>query len=125
MIAKGVSFSDYPTLKEERAAMKRKGIKKGIVSFLTTAAMVIGSVSGIIPGMSNISTVYAAEVSYDTSNIGLGTGAIHNPVAPSNDGSLWTGSYVYYGKYDGTNPTKYRVLDKASTDFSVGGAACS
>ena len=55
----------------------------------------------------------------------LGTRAISNPVAPNTTGDTdgWTGSYVYYGKYDGTNPTKYRVLDTASTDFGVEGGS--
>ncbi len=53
---------------------------------------------------------------------GLGTGAIGNPVPPADKDTPWTGSYVYYGKYD-TNgddiaePVKYRVLDKATTKF--------
>ena len=47
---------------------------------------------------------------------GLGTGAIENPTEPENDESPWLGNYVYYGKYGGT-PTKYRVLDKASSNF--------
>ena len=34
-----------------------------------------------------------------------------------------SGSYVYYGKYDGENPTKYRVLDKASDKFGVTGGS--
>ena len=50
---------------------------------------------------------------------GLGTGAIKNPDEPLNTDSEWSGSYVYYGKYDGTNPTRYRVLDTQSTDFNT------
>lgn len=52
----------------------------------------------------------------------LGTGAMAPPSVPAID-KPWTGSYVYYGKYDGTNPTKYRVLDKASSDFGVTGGS--
>ena len=53
---------------------------------------------------------------------GLGTGAIGNPVAPADKDTLWSGSYVYYGKYDTdgddiAEPVKYRVLDKATTKF--------
>ena len=58
---------------------------------------------------------------YSAGITGLGTGAITNPTAPSKTTDAWTGNYVYYGKYDGTNPTKYRVLDKASNDFGVTG----
>ena len=57
----------------------------------------------------------------DRNVVGLGTGAIGNPVEPESTDSAWNGSYVYYGKYDGTNPTKYRVLDRASADFGVNG----
>ena len=48
----------------------------------------------------------------------LGTGTISDPKAPESVTSSWIGSYVYYGKYEG-NPTRYRVLDKASDDFGV------
>ena len=58
-------------------------------------------------------TVYA-----DKTITGLGTGAIANPDAQNGGG--W--SYVYYGKYSGS-PVKYRVLDKASTDFGVTGGS--
>ncbi len=64
-------------------------------------------------------TAYGA----DKTITGLGTGAIGNPTVPANENSAWRGSFVYYGKYDGTNPTKYRVLDKASTDFGVSGGS--
>ncbi|MBQ9390573.1 MAG: InlB B-repeat-containing protein [Lachnospiraceae bacterium] len=52
---------------------------------------------------------------------GLGVKAIANPQVAESTQSPWSGSYVYYGKFDGTNPTKYRVLDKASSDFGVNG----
>ncbi len=56
---------------------------------------------------------------------GLGTAIISDPIAPDADSDTegWTGSYVYYGKYDGSNPTKYRVLDRASGDFGVVGGS--
>ena len=52
----------------------------------------------------------------------LGTDAIANPAAPA-DEKAWNGSYVYYGKFGGKDPTKYRVLDKASTVFGVEGGS--
>ncbi len=48
----------------------------------------------------------------DKTVTGLGTGAIGNP--DSTNGGGW--SYVWYGKYGG-NPVRYRVLDKAATEF--------
>ncbi|MBP5605131.1 MAG: hypothetical protein J6X60_06270, partial [Ruminiclostridium sp.] len=47
----------------------------------------------------------------DKTITGLGTGAIANPTSGAGG---W--SYVYYGTY-GDNSVKYRVLDKAATQF--------
>ncbi|MCR5251565.1 MAG: hypothetical protein K6E50_13265, partial [Lachnospiraceae bacterium] len=52
----------------------------------------------------------------------LGNGVLSNPVS-SNETENWDGSYVYYGKYNGEDATKYRVLDKASEDFGVKGGS--
>ncbi|MBP5151562.1 MAG: hypothetical protein ILP13_01455, partial [Lachnospiraceae bacterium] len=68
---------------------------------------------------------FSLEVKADTDKTitGLGTGAITNPAAPTDENSAWSGSYVYYGKYDTNNdntaePVKYRVLDKEATEFN-------
>ena len=53
---------------------------------------------------------------------GLGTGAIINPGSPTTT-APWRGSYVYYGKYNGRKPTRYRILDKVSGDFRVSGGS--
>lgn len=50
----------------------------------------------------------------DKTITGLGTGTIGNPAAPASATSPWSGSYVYYGKYD-NNPVKYRVLTNSTT----------
>ena len=47
---------------------------------------------------------------------GLSTSAIKAPKAPSSANDAWTGSYVWYGKYDGT-PVKYRVLTPKTTIY--------
>ncbi|MCR5206114.1 MAG: dockerin type I repeat-containing protein [Lachnospiraceae bacterium] len=49
----------------------------------------------------------------------LGTVLIKQPKAPESSNDAWTGSYVYYGKYNG-KPVKYRVLDNNTTKFSIG-----
>lgn len=83
------------------------GMKK-IIGILLSLAMV----PGFVPGMTE--TVYADA---DKTITGLGTGAIANPTNGDTSGLTgWTGSYVYYGKYD-SSPLKYRVLSKSTTDF--------
>ena len=51
-------------------------------------------------------------------NTFLGTNKMANPAAPSNIESSWTGSYVYFGKYDG-KPIKFRVLSKSSSAYKT------
>ena len=63
----------------------------------------------LLPVMLCASTVYAANADSKTV-AGLGVSAISNPTGIAE----W--SYVYYGKYNGI-PVKYRVLDKAATEF--------
>ncbi|MGN0142633.1 MAG: DUF6273 domain-containing protein, partial [Roseburia sp.] len=47
---------------------------------------------------------------------GLGISIIAEPTAPQDATDEWTGSFVYFGTYNGT-PVKYRVLDRNTTDF--------
>ena len=47
---------------------------------------------------------------------GLGTSAIKAPKTPENYSDFWTGSYVWFGKYNGT-PVKYRVLTPKTTIY--------
>lgn len=105
-------------MKRNRHKGKGGGIVKGILSFAMTPTMV----SGMIPGTSFVMTARVESAASEKTITGLGTGAITNPVQPANTTDGWKGSYVYYGKYDG-NTTKYRVLDKASTDFGVEGGS--
>ena len=98
---------------------KGGGIVKGILSFAMTLTMV----SGMIPETPFVMTVRADSTAAEKTVTGLGTGTITNPVQPANTTDAWSGSYVYYGKYGGTNPTKYRVLDKASDKFGVTGGS--
>jgi len=91
--------------------MKQKTRTKAL-SWLLSLALVLS----LVPGLS-----IPALATNDKTVAGLGTSAIGNPTNSS--ATAWTGSYVYYGKYDGTNPTKYRVLDRASNDFGVSGGS--
>ena len=53
------------------------------------------------------------------SNTMLGVEHMAQPIAPEKNGietDPWTGSYVYFGKYDGI-PIKFRVLDPESTKY--------
>ena len=49
-------------------------------------------------------------------NTCLGTSKIAKPAVPSGKDSLWSGSYVYFGNFDGT-PTKYRVLSPNTSAY--------
>lgn len=49
--------------------------------------------------------------------ISFGTPGITNPEVGKSTDKPWTGSYVYFGKYNGS-PIKYRVLDSDTTTFS-------
>ena len=70
-----------------------------------------------------VMTARAESAASEKTITGLGTGTITNPVQPANTTDAWSGSYVYYGKFDDTNPTRYRVLDKASDKFGVTGGS--
>ena len=94
-----------------------KSVTKTVISVVMSLAIMMGEV----PVASLGSMVHAAEstpTQTEKTITGLGTGAISNPIEPGAEGDTegWTGSYVYYGSYGGT-PVKYRVLDKAATEF--------
>lgn len=97
--------------------MKRKyGTKKllikGILSMALSLSMMVGAVS--MDGL--VMTAHAGPSASKTTITGLGAGAIRRPVVPESKDSAWSGSYVYYGTYNGS-PVKYRVLDLATNKF--------
>ena len=53
----------------------------------------------------------------DTDNTGLGTSRITDPAPGSSPDAPWSGSYVYFGTYDG-RPIRFRVLAKDSTAYT-------
>ena len=89
--------------------MKRRGLLKRNLAFLLTAVMAVGIVSYVPDNASEV----RAEGTTTTKT--LGTSGIKNPSEPTENG--WSGSYVYFGKYNG-NAVKYRVLDNETTVFS-------
>ena len=98
---------------------QKKKISRKVISYVLAFVMVFSTMTGIVPFMDTSMTV-KAEVA-DKTVAGLGTSAISNPTSTESS-TAWTGSYVYYGKYNNTS-TKYRVLDKASNDFGVVGSS--
>ena len=63
----------------------------------------------------NLSLPEAADKNME--NTGLGTSLISNPVPGSSANLPWSGSYVYFGSYDG-RPIRFRVLAKDATAYS-------
>ncbi len=99
----------------DKEIINRSCIRKWMVLVILLQTVI----SAIFP----ISAVQAEDAAPCLKGLCLGTGTITNPNAPSGTESAWSGSYVYYGKFDGTHPTKYRVLDSASNNFGVTGGS--
>ncbi len=64
-------------------------------------------------------TVPAKKVQAETTKQ-LGTAMITDPMTPNKNTEVWTGNYVYFGKYNG-QIIRYRVLDANTTDYSADG----
>ena len=58
-----------------------------------------------------------ATLEKDIKNTGLGTTRISDPVPGSGPDLPWSGSYVYFGTYDG-RPIRFRVLAKDATAYT-------
>ncbi len=89
--------------------MKHRMIKAG--SFVLAGLVGFGLCSKI----SESKKVFAASNDYSPRTT-LGTSGITDPITPGED-SKWSGSYVYFGSYDG-KPIKFRVLSKGTTDYT-------
>ena len=92
------------------------GSAKTISAVLAAALMLT-----LIPKIAGSNTVLAASGSKNQANTSLGVTAIVNPTPSDNAFSPWTGSFVYFGKYNGT-PLKFRVLQKDSTAHTTSSA---
>ena len=97
--------------------MRQRNLGRRLLATLMSAAMTVtmlpfvGSVCG--------EKTEAAPLAYKTV-AGLSTSAIKSPQAGTTNGA-WTGSYVWYGKYNG-EPVKYRVLDPSTNLYSTNGS---
>ncbi|MBO4637853.1 MAG: DUF4214 domain-containing protein [Clostridiales bacterium] len=94
-------------------------MKKTIVRpvAMTLAAAVGFGMSGLVSG-----SPVNADWSKNMSNTAIGVSQIGSPVDPRSDAdptggnTPWSGSYVYFGKYDG-EPIRFRVLAPTTTEF--------
>ncbi len=91
--------------------MKRSNVVRRLLALALSVVMA----ATMLPMMGSGGTAKAA-VAADKTVAGLSTSAIKAPKAPSSENDAWTGSYVWYGKYDGT-PIKYRVLAPKTTIY--------
>ena len=91
--------------------MKQKRVERRLLAIVLSVVMALT----LLPGMHAGKTAKAA-VAAEKTVAGLSTSAIKAPKAPSSAGDAWTGSYVWYGKYNGT-PVKYRVLAPKTTIY--------
>ena len=85
---------------------------KTILKKFTAATLAASFAVALLPNLFG-NTVMADTVK-NKSNTCLGVSGITKPSKPASDSSYWSGSYVYFGTYEG-NPIKYRVLAKGST----------
>ncbi len=64
-------------------------------------------------------TTVCADPAQEKQFSGNSSHGIKNPTAPDDEDDPWTGSYVWFGKYEGA-PVKYRVLTNNWHDSDVG-----
>lgn len=97
--------------------MRKRNPGRRLLAALMSAAMTVT----MLPFVGSVSAekTEAAPVAYKTV-AGLSTSVIKAPKAGT-EGAAWTGSYVWYGKYNG-EPVKYRVLDPSTNLYSTNGA---
>jgi hypothetical protein len=99
-------------MKRNRKAATKKTLFRRTLSMALSLLIMLG----VFLGEGSVMTAYADEPAPAKTVTGLGIGTISDPVKPTSKDSAWSGSYVYYGSYDG-NPVKYRVLDAATDRF--------
>ncbi|MBQ1193654.1 MAG: sortase B protein-sorting domain-containing protein [Lachnospiraceae bacterium] len=98
--------------------MKKREIFKRGMAYLLTAAMVMGLMVCTPSDMMSVKAADGTTTSTTTGKTiaGFGTDVIADPTAPTSASDAWTGSYVYFGTYNGS-PVKYRVLDSETSVF--------
>ncbi len=101
--------------KRKNEKRKKGKIFNRAIAFVLATALV----TGVMPGMPKVlktmdefeNVVATAKAESKKTISGLGTTSI---VDPEKSGA-W--NYVYFGNYDGTNPTRFRVLELKNKKF--------
>ena len=97
----------------QKIIKNRIHLKQWVIAISLSSIMALGQIQ-VIPSHRS---VHASSEEGDKIITGLGIGSIENPIIPDDKDDLWTGNYVYYGKYN-NKPVKYRVLSNDTTEFS-------
>ena len=98
--------------------MKRK-VQAGAAKLLS---MVLAAVLALVSVQAAAGEGTTAEnAGKNQSNTRLGVSGLSDPDTPADKDAPWSGSYVYFGTYDG-NPIRFRVLAKDSTAYTAGKA---
>lgn len=106
--------SEYEESKKKyrlRAWVKCAAAVSAAVAYAVAAALIL------MPGKPQ--TVGADVGVAEVRNVNLGTLGINNP-AQYTDDLPWSGSYVYFGVYNG-KPVKFRVLDTRTQEYNAAG----
>lgn len=82
------------------------------MAFLTAIMILV-----FIPKVMGEGTASIAAEEKSQDNTWLGTAGLSDPETPADKDTPWSGTYVYFGTYDG-NPIKFRVLARDSTAYT-------
>ena len=85
---------------------------------IISSALAVTMGIALIPGLQS-GNVVRADGTKNKDNTKLGVSQIAEPKIPENMQSEWSGSYIYFGKYEGS-PIKFRVLDTDSDTYGNG-----
>ena len=85
----------------------------GIIMAFLTAVMIL--LSG--PKVTGEGAASIAAEDKNQDNTWLGSAGLSDPDVPADKDTPWSGSYVYFGTWDG-KPIKFRVLAKDSTAYT-------
>ena len=91
-------------------------MKRHVLGRLTAVLLAVVMVVSLLNSVGFIGRAQATLATWTKTVAGLGTSVIKAPSAPTDASTPWTGSYVWYGKYEG-DPVKYRVLAPKTTTY--------
>ena len=89
--------------------MGKKKLWRRITAVILTLVLTLT----LVPAIGKTEQAYAEGEKEIT---GLGIGTIGDPAEPETKDTAWSGSYIYYGTYNG-QPVRYRVLDSDTDRF--------